>query len=235
MNDLRIQLPSASSRSPADGSLNCEPNMPQQLTHGVHPNAAQSEDRSARSEKPLTARQRRFIAEYMVDLNAAAAARRSGYSEKTARTIGQENLTKPDIVAGIVDARRRLIERCEVTVEWIVKELMKIADANLLDYVQIHPDGSMTPDATRILRDLGGAVADYWVEEVVIVSAENGRSRTVKRRFHIKMGNKLAALQALGKHLGMFRGEGAKGHAIVQTERVVVIYGGSGQELARQI
>ena len=46
---------------------------------------------------PLTAKQKRFCTEYLIDLNATQAAIRAGYSEKTARAIGQENLTKPDI------------------------------------------------------------------------------------------------------------------------------------------
>ena len=45
----------------------------------------------------LTAKQQRFCDEYLVDLNATQAAIRAGYSEKTARVIGQENLLKPAI------------------------------------------------------------------------------------------------------------------------------------------
>lgn len=49
------------------------------------------------AEKKLTAKQQRFCDEYLIDLNATQAAIRAGYSEKTAKQIGQENLTKPDI------------------------------------------------------------------------------------------------------------------------------------------
>ena len=49
------------------------------------------------AEKKLTAKQQRFCDEYLIDLNATQAAIRAGYSEKTARVIGQENLTKPAI------------------------------------------------------------------------------------------------------------------------------------------
>ena len=49
----------------------------------------------------LTEKQRRFVEEYLIDLNATEAAIRAGYSEKTARSIGNENLTKPDIRAAI--------------------------------------------------------------------------------------------------------------------------------------
>lgn len=45
----------------------------------------------------MTAKQMRFCDEYLIDLNATQAAIRAGYSEKTARVIGQENLLKPAI------------------------------------------------------------------------------------------------------------------------------------------
>lgn len=49
------------------------------------------------AEKKMTARQQRFCDEYLIDLNATQAAIRAGYSKKTARVIGQENLTKPAV------------------------------------------------------------------------------------------------------------------------------------------
>lgn len=56
----------------------------------------------------LSTKQRVFIEEYLRCFNATAAARAAGYSEKSARSIGQENLTKPDIATEI---SRRLSER----------------------------------------------------------------------------------------------------------------------------
>jgi phage terminase small subunit len=50
----------------------------------------------------MTAKQSAFVGEYLVDLNASQAAIRAGYSEKTAYSIGQENLRKPEISAAIV-------------------------------------------------------------------------------------------------------------------------------------
>ena len=49
----------------------------------------------------LTARQQRFVDEYLVDLNATQAAIRAGYSKKTAKSVGHENLTKPDVKAAV--------------------------------------------------------------------------------------------------------------------------------------
>lgn len=48
-------------------------------------------------ENKMTAKQKRFCDEYLIDLNATQAAIRAGYSEKTARQIGTENLSKPSI------------------------------------------------------------------------------------------------------------------------------------------
>ena len=45
----------------------------------------------------LTEKQKRFADEYLIDLNATQAAIRAGYSKKTARQIGTENLAKPYI------------------------------------------------------------------------------------------------------------------------------------------
>lgn len=53
--------------------------------------------------KPLTRKQRVFVAEYLKTWNASEAARRAGYSEKTAYAIGSELLRKPEIKA-VVDA-----------------------------------------------------------------------------------------------------------------------------------
>lgn len=49
----------------------------------------------------MTEKQKRFADEYLVDLNATQAAIRAGYSENTARQIGQQNLTKLDVRAYI--------------------------------------------------------------------------------------------------------------------------------------
>lgn len=71
----------------------------------------------------LTDKQQRFVAEYLVDLNATQAAIRAGYSERTARSVGSENLTKPDITAAIAKAQNKIAKKVEVTVESLAGEL----------------------------------------------------------------------------------------------------------------
>ena len=63
--------------------------------------------------KTLTVRQQRFVEAYTG--NATEAAIKAGYSAKTARSIGQENLTKPDIVAAIQSRGDKRMESAIMT------------------------------------------------------------------------------------------------------------------------
>ena len=58
------------------------------------------------ADRELTDKQAAFVDEYLVDMNASAAARRAGYSEKTAGYIGHENKQKPHIAKAIEKAMR---------------------------------------------------------------------------------------------------------------------------------
>ena len=75
----------------------------------------------------LTAKQAAFVQEYLVDLNATQAAIRAGYSKKTAEKIGYENLRKPEIQAAIKEAMDRREKRSNITQDFVLSELYKIA------------------------------------------------------------------------------------------------------------
>lgn len=75
----------------------------------------------------LTPKQARFVEEYLIDLNGAAAARRAGYSEKTARHIAAENLAKPDMQDAIAKAKEARSERTGVAQEEVIQGLKKEA------------------------------------------------------------------------------------------------------------
>jgi phage terminase small subunit len=78
-------------------------------------------------------RQKRFVEEYLVDFNATQAAIRAGYSAKSARSIGCENLTKPDISEAISD---RLMSATEV-----IARLTDIARGDIKDLMRVTPMG----------------------------------------------------------------------------------------------
>lgn len=77
-------------------------------------------------KRALTNRQRLFTKEYLIDLNATQAAIRAGYSEKTAYSIGEENLRKPEIqkaIQALMDDRNK---RLEINADWVLRGLVSL-------------------------------------------------------------------------------------------------------------
>jgi phage terminase small subunit len=150
------------------------------------------------SDRPLNARQRNFIDEYLVDLNATKAAIRAGYSEKTAHVIGCENLKKPNILSAIQDRRDQLAAKAGVTQERVVEEYAKIAflDPQLL----FDDDGHLLP-IQSIPKEVAAAIGGLDVSQRQTSQGEDPEWETVKK---IKLIDKKGALDSLARHLGLF-------------------------------
>lgn len=111
----------------------------------------------------LTPKQTRFIEEYLVDLNATQAAIRAGYSVKTARKIGSENLTKPDIQAAIQIAQLARSERTQITVDKVLEDIELIK----LNAMQQDDDGKMINHAGALKAcELQGKHLKMFVDKV---------------------------------------------------------------------
>lgn len=89
----------------------------------------------------LRGKQQRFVDEYLIDRNATQAAIRAGYSAKTAGSIGDENLKKPEIKKAIEAGEAELAERNKITQDKVLNLLwdMATADPNeLIKYVRVN-------------------------------------------------------------------------------------------------
>ncbi len=75
----------------------------------------------------LTAKQARFVSEYLVDLNATQAAIRAGYSAKTAAVVGFENLRKPNIAELIAAKATETAEKLDLSAERVLRGLFEEA------------------------------------------------------------------------------------------------------------
>ena len=142
---------------------------------------------------PLNDRQARFVAEYLLDLNATQAAVRAGYSPQSARTQAADLLTNPNIAAAIAEAQAARGRRTEVTADRVVLELARVAFGDPRRVMSWGPGGvRLRPSAE---------LAD---EEAAIV-AEVGETTTKEGgSLRVKTVDKLGALRLLGRHLGMF-------------------------------
>ncbi len=76
----------------------------------------------------MSAKQQRFVEEYLVDHTATQAAIRAGYSPKTAYSIGHENLKKPEIAAAIAAGEARLRRKTEVSIRSMTDEMLENRD-----------------------------------------------------------------------------------------------------------
>ena len=110
-----------------------------------------------RNIKPLlTAKQLRWIEEYLVDFNGAAAAIRAGYSEKSARSIAHENTTKPDIQAVLQARQAVMAKELQITREGVI--------AGLLQAVEMGRAHRNPMAMISALREVGKMLGFYAVE-----------------------------------------------------------------------
>lgn len=106
----------------------------------------------------LTEKQKAFVQEYLIDLNATQAAIRAGYSPDTARQIACENLTKPDIAAAVAEAIAERSERTKITQEYVLhtvvetiehcKQALPVLDRKGKPVMVETPDGEISPAYT---------------------------------------------------------------------------------------
>ena len=142
----------------------------------------------------LNDRQKRFVAEYLVDLNATAAAKRAGYSGKTAKSQGQRLLTNVDIQVAIQKRREKLQSKLEITQEMVLQELAAVAFANGTDFAQITRSGMVCLTPTEALPEH---------KRKAVASIKEGQYGA-----EVKLHDKVRALELLGKHLGVFAAGG---------------------------
>ena len=72
----------------------------------------------------LSEKQLRWVDEYLVDLNATAAAKRALYSVRCARSIGAENLSKPAIQAALRERQATLARDLQITQQGVIRGLL---------------------------------------------------------------------------------------------------------------
>jgi phage terminase small subunit len=145
----------------------------------------------------LTEKQQRFVAEYLIDLNATQAAIRAGYSAKTAGNIGYEQLGRPDIAEAIAGAKAKRSEKTGINAEWVLKRLADAADADLAD---LYDDaGALRPVKEWPLAWRKGLVAGVEVEELFEGRGED--RELIGRVRKVKIADRTKHIELIGKHV----------------------------------
>jgi phage terminase small subunit len=145
----------------------------------------------------LNQKQILFVQEYLIDLNATQACIRAGYSEKTSRQMGTENLSKPAIQKAIAEAMEARMNRIEITQDAVLQEIAKTA---FMDIGGMFNENNELLPINEIPENLRRAIGSFEVSKTM-VGSETLVEETLKK---VRLLDKTKNLELLGRHLKMF-------------------------------
>lgn len=148
----------------------------------------------------LTDKQEMFCREYLIDLNATQAAIRAGYSEKTARALGCENLTKPDIQNRIAQLKAQRNEQVNIDAAYVLRRLVEIDQMDVLDIVR--DDLSLKP-VSEWPSSWRRYISGFDLAEMFENTGEDGGRELAGIMKKIKWPDKVKNLELLGKHVSV--------------------------------
>jgi len=146
--------------------------------------------------RKLTAKQQRFVDEYLIDLNASGAAKRAGYSAKTADQLGYQLLQHPSVADAISKGRAVQSTRAKVDADWLLERLTNVCDADLADLYDEH--GALKPiqQWPKIFRT--GLVAGIETEQQF--ETIDGKKTPTGVLHKIKLSDRAKREELIGRH-----------------------------------
>lgn len=161
------------------------------IVRGVHPRDQRRKE-ACRVRTNLTMKQQRFVDEYLASGKSSEAARRAGYAAGSPNAAAARLLRHPLVKAALAAERQKLAERAQIDGARVLAEYGRIAFASVADLLDWGPEGVRLKPGI-LDADLAAAVLELTL-------AADGAPGNVR----IKMQPKLQALEALGKHLGLW-------------------------------
>lgn len=150
----------------------------------------------------LTAKQQRFVEEYLIDLNATQAAIRAGYSENTAMEQGYQLLQKTSVQEAIQISMDKRSKRTEITADMVLREYAKIGFSSITDYLKVEERLINTDIGPMMQRSVSVFDTDGIPKEKIAAVAEIKQTRD---GIALKLHDKKGALDSIARHLGMFK------------------------------
>jgi phage terminase small subunit len=148
----------------------------------------------------LNPKQKRFIAEYLIDLNATQAAVRAGYSRATAYAQGQRLLKHAEVASAVESGQRDRMTDCGISRERVLTELALLAFSNVEHYVvdeggNVQLASGAPPGAMRAVSSIKRKVTHRGTGELASTTYE----------VELKLWDKPGPLKTAGQHKGLFR------------------------------
>lgn len=137
--------------------------------------------------RKLTAKEERFIHEFLVDGNGTQAAIRAGYSAACANRMAYKLMQREAVKLRLAAVSKKALEKIDVKVDDILRELVRIAD---FDWIRACDSKGKLLPPHLMPEDIRRAIA----------SIEVGSRGKLKVKFH----SKISALELLGKYRKLF-------------------------------
>jgi phage terminase small subunit len=152
----------------------------------------------------LTPKQQRFVAEYLIDLNATAAYKRAGYkgNGRSAENAASRLLGNVGVQAAIKEARDSQSQRLLVEADDVLRELLLLARSDLGDVLDFSGQSVALRPACLIPEKARRAIASIKVRRHTEGRGDDALKVEV---VEFKLWDKLSALDKLGKYLGLWR------------------------------
>ena len=145
-----------------------------------------------KEKKVLTPKQRRFVGEYLVHLNAARAARDAGYAPKVANRYAYILLHMPHVSEAVREGIEARSKRTQITADRVLREYARIAFADIRSFTSPGKPGETDlKSVAELSDDQAAAVAE-------LTGPSGGKG------LKVKLHDKKKALDALARHLGLF-------------------------------
>jgi phage terminase small subunit len=143
----------------------------------------------------ITRKRKRFIDEYLKDLNGTQAAIRAGYSKNSANVQAAQLLALPSVKAYLAEKEAIINARLDISADRIKKELARVA---FQDVRQFYDEAGNLIPIHMLNDDAAAALAGMEVDEIGLEGVKIGVNKKIKRF------DKVKALELLGKSEGIF-------------------------------
>ena len=167
--------------------------------------------------KKLTAKQQKFIDEYLIDLNATRAYK-AAYpkckSDEAANAASSRLLRNVKVQEQITKEQQDIQERTKITQDKVVQELAKIAFSNATDYVEVVTRPTIRRVWDKEKEKYVYEEGDVYEQDIILKDTKQltddqkaaiSSIKNTKHGIAIEQCNKVEALHLLGQHLGMFK------------------------------
>jgi len=147
--------------------------------------------------RKLTEKQKKWCKEYLKDLNATQAAIRAGYSKKSAKQQGTENLAKPSLMAVVNKEIEKRNKQCEIDADYVLKRLVNELEADLGDLYNDKGGIKGIHDWPLIWRQ--GLVGGMEIKQDFVY--EDGQRVPDGVTVKMKLSERVKRLELLGRHV----------------------------------